>query len=93
VHYRQYAKRLKRSLRQIHKAGEKLFIDFAGPTVELSDGGRVHIFVAALGASGYTYACATPSETMMDWLSSTALGHSPSLEGFHNSLCPITHAH
>lgn len=72
VHYRKYAKRLKRSLRQIHKAGEKLFIDFAGPTVELSDGGRVHIFVAALGASGYTYACATPRETMMDWLSSTA---------------------
>ena len=55
--YRRYAKRLKRSLRQIHRAGEKLFIDYAGPTLELSDGQRAHIFVAALGASSYTYAC------------------------------------
>lgn len=70
--YRRYAKTLKRSMRQIHRAGEKLFIDYAGPTVELSDGGRAHIFVAALGASSYTYACATPRETMADWLGATA---------------------
>ena len=70
--YRNYAKQLKRSMRQVHKAGEKLYIDFAGPTLELTDGSRVHIFVAALGASGYTNACATPRETMMDWLGATA---------------------
>lgn len=58
--YRRYARTLKRSLRQIHRAGEKLFIDFAGPTVGLSDGNRAHIFVAALGASSYTFVCATP---------------------------------
>ena len=41
--YRRYALRLKRSMRQIHRAGEKLFIDFAGPTVQLTDGSRAHI--------------------------------------------------
>lgn len=66
--YRRYALRLKRSMRQIHRAGEKLFVDYAGPTVELTDGSRAHIFVAALGASSYTFACATPRETMADWL-------------------------
>ncbi len=48
-------------MRQIRRAGEKLFIDYAGPTIALTDGSRAHIFVAAMGASSYTYACATPS--------------------------------
>ena len=59
-------------MRQIHRAGEKLFIDYAGPTVALADGSRAHIFVAALGASSYTFAYATPRETMADWLGATA---------------------
>lgn len=71
--YRRFAKTLKRSMRQIHRAGEKLFIDYAGPTVALVDGSRAHIFVSALGASGYTFAYATPRETMADWLGATAL--------------------
>jgi len=71
--YRRFAKTLKRSMRQIHRAGEKMFIDYAGPTVALSDGSRAHIFVSALGASGYTFAYATPRETTADWLASTAL--------------------
>ncbi|MGA9032546.1 MAG: IS21 family transposase [Sulfuricaulis sp.] len=70
--YRRFARQLKRSMRQIHRAGEKLFIDFAGPTIVLTDGSRAHIFVAAMGASSYTFACATPRETMADWLGSTA---------------------
>ena len=70
--YRRFAKTLKRSMRQIHRAGEKLFIDYAGPTVALSDGRRAHIFVAALGASGYTFAHATARETTADWLGATA---------------------
>ena len=70
--YRRFAKTLKRSMRQIHRAGEKLFIDYAGPTVGLTDGSRAHIFVSALGASGYTFAYATPRETMADWLGATA---------------------
>jgi hypothetical protein len=52
------ARTLKRSMRQTHRAGEKLFIDFAGPTVPLADGSRANIFVAAMGASGYCYALA-----------------------------------
>ena len=71
-HYRAFARSLKRSMRQTHRAGEKLFIDFAGPTLPLSDGGRAHIFVAALGASSYTFACATARESMADWLDATA---------------------
>ena len=46
--YRRFAKQLKRSMRQVHRAGEKLFIDYAGPTIGLTDGTRAHIFVAAL---------------------------------------------
>ena len=70
--YRRFAKRLKRSMRQTHRAGEKLFIDFAGPTVELTDGQRASIFVAAMGASGYCFATATPAQTAADWLGATA---------------------
>ena len=50
-HYRSFARKLKRSMRQIHRAGEKLFIDYAGPTIGLTDDSRAHIFVAAMGAS------------------------------------------
>ncbi len=67
-HYKAFAKCLKRSMRQIHRAGEKLFVDFAGPTLALTTGRRAHIFVAAMGASSFTFACATPAETMEDWL-------------------------
>ena len=70
--YRRFAKQIKRSMRQIHRVGEKLFIDYAGPTIPLTDGSRAHIFVAAMGASSYTFACATPRETTADWLESTA---------------------
>ena len=66
--YRRWAKTLKRSMRQIHRAGEKLFVDFAGPTLGLTDGSRAHIFVAALGASGYTYALATEAEKTVHWI-------------------------
>ncbi len=72
-HHQDYAGSLRRSMRQLHRAGEKLFIDYAGPTVGIvnPDTGelrRAHIFVAVLGASNYTYACATPGETQVDWL-------------------------
>lgn len=71
-------------MRQQHRAGEKLFIDYAGPTLPVIDPAtgeisRAHIFVAALGASNYTYACATPGETQVDWL--TALGQAFSYFG------------
>jgi transposase len=60
-------------MRQIHRAGEKLFADYAGPTVSILDASSGEIlpaslFVAVLGASSYTFACATPGQTQNDWL-------------------------
>ncbi|MFZ2392418.1 IS21 family transposase [Rhodoferax sp.] len=70
--YRRFAKTLKRSMRQVQRAGEKMFIDYCGPTVALTSGERAHIFVSALGASGYTFAYATARESTADWLEATA---------------------
>ena len=66
--YRQYAKTLKRSMRQVHRAGEKLFVDFAGPTLALADGSRAHLFVSSMGASHYTYAQALSGQKTIDWI-------------------------
>ncbi len=71
--YRRFVKKLKRSMRQIHRAGEKLFIDYAGPTIALMDGTHAHIFVSALGVSNYTFAHATAHEATIDWLGATTL--------------------
>ncbi len=74
--YRQFAKRLKRSMRLSHRAGEKMFIDYAGPTIALIENGvefgRANIFVATLAASGYSFCLATPRQTAADWLHATA---------------------
>jgi hypothetical protein len=73
VKYRAWAMGLKRSMRQTHIAGEKLFVDYAGQTVPLVDAATgeitaAQIFVATLGASNYTYACATARQTTADWI-------------------------
>ena len=73
--YRQWRVRQKRSMRQQHRAGEKLFIDYCGPTVDIVDrsSGEVRsaqIFVAVLGASSYTYAEATWTQSLPDWIAS-----------------------
>src|SRR5574340_1466379 len=75
IKYREWAEGLKRSLRQIHVGGDKLFIDYAGQTVSIIDAATgeirpAQIFVAALGASSYTYACATATQTAPDWVGS-----------------------
>jgi transposase len=67
-HYKTFTSRLKHSMRQHRRAGEKLFIDFAGPTVGLSDGSRAQIFVSAMAASSYVFACATPAQRLDDWI-------------------------
>ena len=67
-HYKTFTSRLKRSMRQHRRAGEKLFIDFAGPTVGLSDGSRAQVFVSAMAASSYVFACATPAQRLDDWI-------------------------
>jgi transposase len=71
--YGAYVGMLKRSMRQTHVAGEKLFVDFAGPTVPIYAGAsgqesRAHIFVAVWGASRYTYVEATAAQTQIDWI-------------------------
>lgn len=71
--YRRWRKTLRISLRQVHRAGEKMFVDYSGPTVPIVDPktGTVRmakIFVAVLGASSYTFADAVWSESLPDWL-------------------------
>jgi transposase len=73
--YRQWARKLKLSMRQIHKAGEKLFVDYAGQTLPIvnphtGEISEAQIFVAVLGASSYTFAEATLSQNLPDWLGS-----------------------
>lgn len=60
-------------MRQSHKAGEKLFVDYSGLTVPLIDTQtgeitQAQIFVATLGASSYTYAEATLTQNISDWI-------------------------
>lgn len=73
--YKDWVGRLKPTLRQVHVAGEKLFVDYSGHTMEVIDGltGEVltaQIFVAVLGASNFTYAEASFSQSLPDWISS-----------------------
>jgi len=60
-------------MRQTHMGGEKVFVDFAGDTIDIFDPitGEAHamkLFVAAMGASNYTYAEACRSESLPDWI-------------------------
>ena len=73
--YRCWKKKLKLSMRQTHLAGEKLFVDYAGQTQPIVNQhtGEItacQIFVAVLGASNYTFAEATHSQGLSDWLGS-----------------------
>lgn len=89
LHYHRFAASLKRSMRQVHRAGEKLFIDYSGQTVPVIDPAtgeirRAEIFVAVLGASAYTYAEASLSQQLPDWIASHVrcfefLGATPAL--------------
>lgn len=81
--YRDFKKQLDLVMRQDHKAGEKGFFDYAGMTMPVVDRktgevSEMKIFVAALGASSFTYAEAQPSETLPHWVS----GHIHAFEYF-----------
>jgi len=72
--YRDWCQRQPLSMRQTHIAGEKLFVDYAGPTLPITDPGtgEIHhaqVFVAVLGYSNFTYAEVTRSQTLPDWIS------------------------
>jgi transposase len=71
--YRRWAKTLKPGMRLPHKAGEKLFIDYAGQTVPIADRQtgeirQAQIFVAVFGASNFTYAEAHWNQDLPNWI-------------------------
>ena len=71
--YRRWARALKPSMRQVHRAGEKLFVDFSGPRPHLVDATTgeefaVELFVGVLGASGLIYAEATRRQDLPSWV-------------------------
>jgi transposase len=73
VGYRAWRKNLHVVMRRVHRPGDKLFVDFAGRTVEIRDpaGGPsrfAQIFIAVLGYSNYTFVHAVPTQTTGDWV-------------------------
>ena len=71
--YRQWTGRIDPVMRQEHRAGEKMFVDYAGMTVEFFDlfsnkRREAQIFIAVMAASNYTYAEATFSQGLSDWI-------------------------
>jgi len=73
--YRQWCAKLDPVMRQDHRAGEKLFVDYSGMTVPITDPGNgqvreAEIFIACMGASNYTYAEATLTQSLPEWIDS-----------------------
>ncbi len=73
-HYQRWARTLAPTMRQVHRAGEKVFVDFSGkkPSIITAATGEVtavELFVGALGASSYVYAEACPSQALGHWIS------------------------
>lgn len=71
--FRAWLKTQRVSMRQFHKPGEKMFVDFCGKTMPITNPETgeitfVQIFVAVLGASGYTFVYAVPSQRVGDWI-------------------------
>ena len=71
--YRQWQNKQPKYMRQCHKAGEKIFIDYSGDTIPIYNkeddkiAFQAQIFVAVLGASNYFYVEATRSQQLCDW--------------------------
>ncbi len=76
-HYRRFRGKLDVVMRQEHRAGEKLFVDYSGDGIGITDRAtgevwEAQLFVATLGASSYTYAEATPSQELRWWIEAHA---------------------
>jgi transposase len=101
--YRAWAAKLDLVMRQTQRAGEKLFVDYAGQSIPVVNRhrGEVHeaaIFVAVLGASNYPYAEAPWTQSLPDWIGShvrpfAALGGVPDIVVPANLQAAVTHAH
>jgi len=91
-YYYKYKQRLNPSMRQTHIPGDKMFVDYSGLTMHVTNQHtgeitKVQIFVAVLGASGYTFVHATRSQTLKDFI----LSHTKAFEfyeGVPNILVP-----
>ena len=71
--FRSFERRLTPVMRQHHEAGDKLFVDYSGKKIPIVDPGsgevrQAEIFVGVMGASSYTYAEATWSQSLQDWI-------------------------
>ena len=92
-------------MRQEHRAGEKLFVDFAGQTIPITDpddrarSRQAQLFVAVLGASNYTYAEALPSQELPHWIAAHVHAFEPSSAAARRLIVPdnlppgVTRAH
>lgn len=83
AHYKAWKQTQQLSMRQVHRAGDKLFVDYSGKKpsiVDVETGERVEVelFVAVLGASNYSYAEVTRTQTVADWV----MSHVRALEYF-----------
>jgi transposase len=75
VLFKHWSKSQQLSMRQTHRIAEKLFVDYCGPTLtvvnpDTGEARSAQVFVAVLGASSYTYAEATWSQSLPDWIGS-----------------------
>jgi len=101
LRYRHWVRMLDVSLRQDYKAGEKLFVDYAGDTIPLHDPATgaitpAYLFVATLGASNYSYAEAVLSRELPSWIGSHIhtfefLGSVPEIVVPDNTRTGVTH--
>jgi transposase len=101
--YRQWAGKLDLVMRHNHRAGETLFVDYAGQTIPIVNPltGEVHeaaIFIAVFGASNYTFVEATWSQSLPDWIGShvrafAAFGGVPQILVPDNLKAAVSRAH
>ncbi len=101
--YRRWQRHLDVVMRQEHRAGDKMFIDFAGQTIPIVDQAtgvitEAELFVTVLGASNYLYAEAFPSQELPYWIAGHAhalsfYGGAPRLWICDNLKSGVTKAH
>ena len=102
-HYNNWLGKCDVVMRQNHKAGEKLFVDYAGHTMSVVDRltgeiQQAQIFVGVMGASNYTFAEATWTQSLPDWIGShqrcfTFLGGIPEIVVPDNLRAGVSKAH
>jgi transposase len=100
--HRAWEKRVSPTMRQTHVAGERMFVDYAGSKLEIMDpttgeARTAELFVAVLGASSYTFAEATWTQSLPDWIAShtrafTYFGRVPKMVVSDNLKAGITKA-